>query len=158
MLGLLAIGLLPELGRAQTPPAPPPRELVIVVVDSLERGPGRITDYDRINRIFTDVFAARKWPVTIRVERFAGNLPPHDLELRIFNKGIYSEDRGDETFHAWITLSDHGKVSDFKVVRFQYYPHAFEQEEDILEKTVRGAAETTADKVGDLILPAARRR
>jgi len=151
--------LLPARAGAEGPAAAPvaARELVIVVVDSLERGPSRITDFDRISSVFTRVLERRKWPVTFRVERFAGNLAPHDLELRIFNKGIYPEDQGDLTFHAWITLSDQGRKSDLGVIRYQYYPRPLEPMDDALERAARGAAELTADKLGALLFPAARR-
>jgi hypothetical protein len=163
MLPLLAAALLalvPARAGAGAPAAAPapPRELVIVVVDSLERGPSRISDYDRIDWVFTRAFERRKWPVTVRVERFAGNLAPHDLELRLFNKGIYPEDRGDLTFHAWITLTDQGRKWDLGIIRYQYYPRPLEQMDDALERAARGAAELTADKVGALLFPPAPRR
>jgi hypothetical protein len=159
LIAAALLALLPAAAGADAPPAAAaPRELVVVVVDSLERGPSRISDYDRIHSVFTRVFERRRWPVTIRVERFAGNLPPHDLELRIFNKGIYPEDQGDLTFHAWVTLSDQGRKSDLGIIRYQYYPRPLEPMEDALERAARGAAELTADKVGALLFPAARRR
>lgn len=150
---LFALSLLGAVrGRADPAPDRPP-ELAIVVVDSLERGPGRITDFDRINEVFTQVLGRRHWPVAIQVERFAANLPPHDLELRIFYKGIYPEDLGDQTFHAWVVLTVHGRKTDFGIIRFRYYPRALEREEDVLEHAVRGAAELTADKIGPLLFP-----
>jgi len=160
LLAAALLVLLPARVGAEAPAVlpPAPRELVIVVVDSLERGSSRISDYDRINYVFSQVLGRRKWPVTIRVERFAGNLPPHDLELCIFNRGIYSDDRGDLTFHAWITLADQGRKSDLGIIRYRYYPRPLEQVDDSLERAARGAAELTADKVGALLFPAARRR
>lgn len=138
--------------RADAPPARPP-ELAIVVVEALERGPERITDYDRINEVFTQVIGRRHWPLTVHVERFAGNLPAHDLELRIYYRGIYAEDLGDLTFHAWVTLTVHGKKSDFGIIRFRYYPRPAEQEDEALERSVQGAAELTADKMEPLLFP-----
>jgi hypothetical protein len=151
---LLATGLP---GHAQPAPsaAAAPREFTIVVVESLVRGPGRITDYDRINSVFTQVFERRKWPVTIKVERFAANNPEHDIELRVFYSGIYEETPGDLTFHAWMTLYDHGAKRDFGVIRFRYYPRALELEEDALEHSVRGAAEVAADKIEAALFPKA---
>jgi hypothetical protein len=99
------------------------------------------------------VIEKRHWPLTVHVERFAGNLPAHDPELRIFYKGIYPEDLGDQTFHAWVILTDHGKKTDFGIIRFRYYPRAAEREDDVLERVVRGAAELTADKIGPLLFP-----
>jgi hypothetical protein len=136
-------------GPAQTAPAAAgsPRELTVVVVESLVRGPGRTTDFDRINMVFTDVFERRKWPVKITVERFAANTPAHETELRVFFQGIYEEAPGDLTFHAWMTLYDHGVKRDFGIVRYRYNPRPAQQEEDVLERVVRGAAEVAASKI-----------
>jgi hypothetical protein len=153
--GALFLALLlgaPPRVRAETAPSHPP-ELAIIVVESLERGPGRITDFDRIKVIFTQVIGQRHWPLTVEVERFAANPAPHDLELTIFYRGIYPEDFGDQTFHAWLVLNDHGKKSDFGIIRFRYYPRAAEREDDTLEHVVRGAAEITADKIGPILFP-----
>jgi hypothetical protein len=144
------------LAQSPTPPAlGSPRELTIVVVESLERGPGRITDYDRISSVFTEVFEKRKWPVTIKVERFAANTPAHDAELRVFYQGIYEEAPGELTFHAWMTLFDRGAKSDFGIVRFRYNPRPWQQEDDVLERVVRGAAEIAATKVESVLFPKA---
>jgi hypothetical protein len=147
----LALGASPR-ARADAPPDHPP-VLDVVVVDSLERGVRRVTDFDRINEYFTLVFEKRHWPLTVHVERFAGNLPAHDLELQIYYRGIYPEDLGDQTFHAWIILTVHGKKSDLGIIRFRDYPRPGEQEDDTLEHVVRGAAELTADKIGPLLFP-----
>jgi hypothetical protein len=149
----LALGSGPRAWADAPPPPAHPPELAIVVVESLERGPGRITDFDRINEFFTQVIEKRHWPLTVAVERFAGNLPAHDLELRIYYRGIYPEDLGDETFHAWVVLTVHGKKTDLGIIRFRYYPRAAEREDDVLEHVVRGAAEQTADKIGPLLFP-----
>jgi hypothetical protein len=144
-------------GRAQTTPAPAAatRELTIVVVESLVRGPGRITDFDRIKTVFTDVFEHRKWPVKIKVERFAANTSPSDIEFQVFYKGIYKETPVDLTFHAWMTLYDHGVKHDFGVVRYRYSPRPLQDEEDVLERVVRGAAEIAASKIEAVLFPKA---
>ena len=49
----------------------PQGDLTIVVVESLEQGPGRLANFDRMSEVFTDVFTARKWPLNIKIERFA---------------------------------------------------------------------------------------
>lgn len=144
-------------GAASQPPSPAEtstrRELTIVVVETLERGPGRITDFDRISSVFTEVFSRRKWPVDIKVERFAANTAAHDAELRIFYRGIFDEAPGELTFDAWMTLSDRGTKWDFGVVRFRYNPRPFQQADDVLERVVRGAAEIAATKVESVLFP-----
>ena len=158
----LAIGTLlfcaASVGSAQAPAsaAAEPRELTVAVVESLVRGPGRITDFDRIKTVFTDVFERRKWPVTIKVERFAANTPPSDIELRVFYQGIYEETPGDQTFHAWMTLYDHGVKHDFGMVRYRYNPRPLQQEEDVLERVVRGAAEIAASSIEAALFPKAQ--
>jgi hypothetical protein len=139
--------------QAPTPESGAPRELTVTVVDSLVRGPGRVPDFDRINTVFTDVFGRQKWPVRVKVERFAANTPPADIELRVFYQGIYEETPGDLTFHAWMILYDHGVKRDFGVIRFRYYPRPLQQEDDVLEHAVRGAAEITASKIESALFP-----
>jgi hypothetical protein len=136
-------------GRAQAAPkaAGSERELAVVIVESLARGPGRITDFDRMKMEFTDVFGRRNWPVKIRVERFAANTPAHETELRVFFQGIYDEAPGDLTFHAWMILYDHGVKRDFGVIRYRYNPRPGQPEEDVLEHVMRGAAEVAAAKI-----------
>jgi hypothetical protein len=126
-----------------------------VVVESLARGPGRITDFDRIKTVFTDVFEHRKWPVRINVERFAANTSPSDIELQVFYQGIYKETPVDLTFHAWMTLYDHGVKHDFGVVRYRYNPRPLQDEEDVLEHAARGAAEIAASKIEAVLFPKA---
>jgi hypothetical protein len=158
LISLLLANGVTGLAQSAATTTVAPRELTIVVVESLVRGPGRITDYDRINSVFTQVFESRKWPVTIKVERFAANTPEHDIELRVFYSGIYEETPGDLTFHAWMTLYDRGIKRDFGVVRFRYYPRAMELREDALERSVRGAAEVAADKIEAALFPKAERQ
>lgn len=136
-------------GRAQAAPeaAAGKRELAVVIVESLERGPGRITDFDRMKMVFTDVFGRRKWPVKVSVERFAANMPAHEIELRVFYQGTYDEAPGDLTFHAWMVLYDHGVKRDFGMVRYRYNPRPGQPEEDVLEHVTRGAADVAAAKI-----------
>jgi hypothetical protein len=137
-----------------TAPAPEsPRTLNVVVVESLGRGTNRLTDFDRIDIVFRKVFAKRKWPVKINVERFAANLPDHAIELRVFFQGIYEETPQDLTFHAWMTLTDHGEKHDFGIIKFRSYPRAGMDREDALEECVRGAAVAVADKIEPILFP-----
>ncbi len=147
---LLATG---ARGNPQAPGAPALPELKVVVVESLVRGPGRITDYDRIDSEFTSVFEKRKWPVTVKVERFASNTADDGLQLRIFYQGIYEEAPGDLTFHAWMTLYDHGTKKDFGIVKFRYNPRPLQDEDDVLDHVVRGAAVIAADKIEAALFP-----
>jgi hypothetical protein len=143
--------------NAQTAaPAAALPELRVVVVESLVRGPGRITDYDRISTEFTNVFEKRKWPVTVKVERFASNTTDDGLQLRIFYQGIYEEAPGDLTFHAWMTLYDHGTKRDFGIVKFRYNPRPLQEEDDVLDHVVRGAAGVAADKIEAALFPRAQ--
>jgi hypothetical protein len=146
---------VPGRAQAASASAGTPRELTVVIVESLVRGPGRITDFERMKTVFTDVFEQRKWPARISVERFAANNPPHDIELRVFYQGIYEETPGDLTFHAWMTLDDHGVKRDFGIIRYRYYPRPTQQEEDVLERVVRGAADIVASKIESALFPKA---
>jgi hypothetical protein len=139
---------------AQTAPSAPAaqRELTVEVVESLEHGPGRVPDFDRINSVFTDVFQKREWPVKIKVERFAANTSPHETELRIFYQGIFEETPGDRTFRAWMILYDHGTKHDLGFVHYTYYSRPLQNVEDVLEHAVRGAAEEAATKI-ESVLP-----
>jgi hypothetical protein len=154
--GALVLCVLLTAGaRAQsaaTPAAPRP-ELRVVIVESLVRGPGRISDYDRMDAEFTSVFEKRKWPVTIKVERFAANTPDDGIQLRVFYQGIYEEAPGDLTFHAWMTLYDHGTKRDFGIVKFRYNPRPLQSEDDVLDQVVRGAAALAADKIESALFP-----
>jgi hypothetical protein len=147
---VLAFSGVPCPGQAPSP-APKP-VLAIDVVESLGRGTNRLTDFDRISTVFTDVFSRRKWPVTLKMERFAANDPSYDYELRVFFEGIYEETPGDLTFHAWMTLFDHGTKHDFGMVRFRYYPRPGQDAEDALERAVRGGAEEVAPKIGAILI------
>jgi len=139
--------------QAAKPAADTPQELSIVVVDSLSRGSGGYNAFNRIDRVFTNIFEKQKWPLKIAVERFASNTPAHEIELRIFYQGIFEEKFSDMTFHAWMTLTEHGKKHDFGVVKFSYYPHPGQRMEDIIDIVVRGAAELAVEKVGDVLFP-----
>lgn len=153
--GTLLFCAATSVGPAQAPTAAAPRELTVSVVESLARGPGRITDFDRLRMVFTDVFEHRKWPVKIKVERFAANTPTSDIELRVFYQGIYEEAPGDLTFHAWMTLYDRGVKHDFGIVRYRYNPRPLQQEDDVLERVVRGAADVAASKIEAALFPKA---
>jgi len=162
VLSLLLPSLLAVVPiRAQTSPIPPagpaaaeaPRELVIVVVESIERHESRFDTFNRIDRVFTDTIKKKKWPVKVTVDRFAGNLPAHDLELRIFYKGLYEETPGDLTFHAWVTFEDHGAKHDFGMIKYRSYPRAAQPREDALDDVVRGAALATLAKLEPLLFP-----
>jgi hypothetical protein len=129
------------------------RELTIVVVDALGGNARERDTYDRIARVFTDVFEAKKWPLKISVERFGANAPAHETELRIYVQGIRQETPVDLTFSAWITLTDHGTKTDFGVIRYRYDIRPMEQMDDRLDRVVRGAALMTVAKVEPILFP-----
>jgi hypothetical protein len=142
-------------GRAETPPAAAPgnpHELTIVVVESIGHDPSR-TNFDRIDSAFTKVFNKRKWPLTIKVERFAANAPAYENELRVFYKGTYSEMPGDLTFHAWVTFEGRGEKRDFGMIKYRYYPRPGQSTEDVLDAIFRGGAALAADKLEAVLFP-----
>lgn len=148
----LAAGLA---GRASAAAATPetPRELPVVVVESLHHGFASQDEFNRIDLAFTRVAAQRKWPVKVKVERFAANLPDRDPELRVFMRGVREEVPGELTFYAWMILTDHGTKTDFGVVQYRYHPRLGENREDVLEHVFRGAAGVAADKIEPLLFP-----
>ncbi|GEM_PF-2484019 len=157
LVGLLvAAALAAPPARGEPAPASAagaPTELSIVVVDSLRGNSSDINNFDRIARVFTEVFTDRKWPCTISVERFAANTPPHPTELRIFFQGMREESLGDLTFSAWMILYDHGAKQDFGVVRFRYDTRPMEQMSDRMDRSVRGAARIAAEKIEPILFP-----
>lgn len=131
--------------------AEPQRELAIVVVESLQRNRGAITDFDRMDLAFREVAKKRKWPVKIVAERFAANTESHETELRIFNQSIRDDTPGERVFRAWMTLTDHGVKHDFGIVTYRYYIRPMEDNEQRLEKIFRGAANAAADKIEPIL-------
>ena len=127
-------------------------EFTVVVVDSLRGNSSEEDIFNRIDRVFTDVFNGRKWPYKITVERFAANTAPHPTELRVFFHGIREESMGDLTFSAWMILYDHGRKEDFGVIRFRYDTRPGEQMDDRLDRAVRGAARLVASKIEPILI------
>jgi len=159
-LGLLLfpIVLAGFTGRAQPPPTTTDtrRVLTIVVVDELGGSNSRYYNtFNRIDRVFTEVFEARKWPVKITVERFGANAPTHEIEMRIYVQSIRRETPVDLVFSAWMTLDDRGKKQDFGVIRYRYSPHPTENMGDQLDQIVRGAANIAATKIEPVLFPSA---
>jgi hypothetical protein len=154
--GILALALAAAVrGRAADPaPAQPPQELTIVIVGELTRGEGSFDDYARVAAIFTKVFNAHKWPLKISAERFASNNPDHDLELRVFMKRAFFETPGELSFQAWMTLFVHDKEHDFGIIKYRYPVFgANHNKSDILDATVRGAAEEVARRIEAILFP-----
>jgi len=157
LAGVLATGIA---GAAETAPAAPaaadaPREFTIVVVESIGPRPGDIDTFDRIAEVFTRVIKERKWPVKVKVERFASNLPAYETVLRVFYKGIHEEMPGELTFRAWMILEDHGEKHDFGIIPYRYTPRPGEPVEDSLQNTIRGAARDVAKKIEPILFPKA---
>lgn len=142
-----------------TAPAASPRELAIVVVDSLRQNPMNSFatedsgEFDRVARVFTDVFSQIPWPMKVTVERLAANTPDHDTELRVFLKGSGFDNYEEFSFHAWITLYDHGTKHDFGILGYKYRPHRGQGMDDMLDKVVRGVALITARKITPILFP-----
>lgn len=154
---LLAAMPLGQLARAEPAPAAGGK-LTVVIVESLDERPGRLARFDRDAAIFTEVFSGRKWPVDVSVERFAANIPDDATQLRVFPKGIYSETPGDLVYHGWMVLYENGRKHDFGMITYRYYPRASEDEDDTLDRVVRGAAEEVAPKIEKVLFPKGARR
>jgi len=154
VLGPLLLSALLALSgsaRAEDAAAGSPHELTVVVVDSLRGESSSINLYDRIAEVFSRVFERRKWPVKVRVERFGGDTPEHPTELRVFVHGFRLEGPGELTFSAWMTLTDHGKKTDFGVIRARYNMRPYEAVDDRLDRVIRGSAEIAADRIEDVL-------
>ena len=149
---LLASGVT---ARADAPagPADPTPVLTIVVVDSLHGGGPGMDTFERLDRVFTEVFKQQKWPLKYDTERFGAGAPDYPLELRVFYEGIHRETPVDLTFRAWIILYDHGKKHDFGIVRYDSNPRIGQMMTDQLDGAVRGAAKLIAAKIGPVLFP-----
>jgi len=130
-----------------------PATFVITVVEPADRRPGDAETFNRIDRVFTEAFEARHWPVKIKVERFAANNPTSDTELRVYFQDIREESPGDLTFRAWMVLFDAGKKRDLGVIRFRSYPRAGQPMQDALDDAVRGAALEAIAKIEPILFP-----
>lgn len=157
LLLLAAAALLGAQVRAETAAAVPdqPNELTIVIVESLSGPSTESNTYERLARVFEDAFEAKKWPLKIETERLAANSGPHPLEVRVFFQGIRSDVPSGLTFRGWVTFQDRGTKHDFGVIRYEYFPRPGENTEDKLERTIRGAADIAASKVGAILYPTA---
>lgn len=148
--------LAPALQAANSDNAPADdarRTLTVTVIEPVERHPGNDEFYHRIARVFTDVFEARNWPVSIDVQRFGANQPELDLELRVFLQPIREESPGDLTFRAWMTLYDRGTKHDFGVITHRHYPRPGRNMTDVLDEVVRGAANEVSKKIETALFP-----
>jgi hypothetical protein len=141
-----------------TKSADAPRQLAIIVVETLQSRGGAITDFDRLDMAFQELAKQRKWPVTIKAERFAANNPEYDTELRIFTQPVREETSGDLTFRGWMTLTVNGTKHDFGMVTFRYYPRLGERTDEVLEKVFFGAAKAGAEKIEPILFPELRRK
>jgi hypothetical protein len=151
-LSLAATGASPA--RAQTAP-PPPRELTVEVAESLDRNAERISTFAAVQKIYTQVFMKRGWPLRMTVERFASNNADTDLELQVFFKGLYYETPGVLTLRAWVTLYDHDKEHDFGIIKVQLTQAPLDIREDAFEHLVREEATIVAGKLEPILFPKA---
>jgi len=79
--------------------------------------------FNRIARVFTEVFEARKWPVKINVERFGCQLPDaRDRDANLTSKASAGRLPSIWSSAPWMTLDDHGKKQDFGVIRYRLQP------------------------------------
>ncbi|MEO7598474.1 MAG: hypothetical protein ABIV50_06050 [Opitutus sp.] len=150
---LLGAWGLPTIGRCEAAATESRRELTIVVVESLGGRSMGDSPYDRIARVFTDVFEERKWPLKIKDERFAANTPNHEIELRVFFHGVTRETPSELTFRGWMVLDVQGEKHDFGMVRYRYVPRVGEQMDEVLDKVVAGAARIAVDKIEPILFP-----
>ncbi len=141
-------------GSAASVATAPERNLAVVVVDSLRRPQQAFYDYNRIAEEFEQAFEARHWPVKVTFERFAANTESHDLELRLFYRGI-TDEFGERVYRAWTILFDHGTKRDFGVVEYRYVPRALEPMDDVIHRIFRGAGDKTALLIEPYVAPSA---
>lgn len=142
-----------EAAATQAPAAPAQDHLAVVFVDALRGNNNEYDNYDRVAWIFPEVFKARKWPVKVDVERFGSNSRAYPIELRVYFKGIRRETPVDLVFTAWVTLNDHGKKTDFGVIRYRYDIRPPELVDERLDNVFRGAATRIAEKVEPILFP-----
>ena len=126
-------------------------ELAIVVVDSIQMNTGPNGNFDRVARVFTDVFQKIQWPLDVTVERLAANTPDHDTELRVFLQDSGYLTSEEFTFRAWITLSDHGTKHDFGMVGFTCRPRLRQGTDEVLDMAIRGVALIIARKIAPIL-------
>lgn len=127
--------------------------LAMVVSDPLGHRGNAVDDFVRLDMAFEYVSERRKWPMRVVAERLAGNTPDRTTEIRFVLQPLREDTIRDITFRGWLTLVVDGKVHDFKIIKFQYYPRFGEQYEDALQKVFRGAAEVAADKIEPILFP-----
>ena len=155
---LAGVALLLGAASLSAQDAPPPagqRELAIVVVDTLQSNRGSaVTDFDRLDIAFHQLARQRKWPVPLKVERFAANTPAHETELRIVNRPVRRDTPDALTFRAWVTLTVAGAKHDFGIVTYEYSPRPGEPMDDTLDKLFLGAARAAAAKFEPILFPA----
>lgn len=155
LIGLVALAPAAFAASSAASPATAPEPtLAVVVVDSLHRPEQAFYDYNRIAEEFGKAFDARHWPVKVTFERFAANTESHDLELRLFYRGI-TDEFGERVYRAWTILLDHGTKRDFGVVEYRYVPRALEPMDDVIHKIFRGAGDKTALLIEPFVAPTA---
>ena len=163
-LAPLFLPLLLAVSSAATPPSSAPtrkpspvQELALVVVTSVDHGDngngGAYTDFDRLELAFRELAKRRHWPVKIVAERFAANVPAHELELRVYLQPVRQDLPRQFTFRGWMTLMDRGTKHDLGVIVHRQEPRPFESMDDFLEKLMLGAAETAAGKIEPILFP-----
>jgi hypothetical protein len=134
------------------PAAPTQPTLGVIVVDSLPHRHG----YDAFNLIdeeFSNVFAARQWPVKVTFERFAANNDQYPIELKIFDEGIRNEFT-ERRIRAWVILTVNGTKHDFGIVDFLYSPGPAERVDDIIHRMYRTEGQKVADLIQPFLVPA----
>jgi hypothetical protein len=160
LLALLftSIGAALPFATAAEPGATAPnaaaRELVVSIVEPVDRRPGDGELYNRVARVFTTEFEARQWPLKLRIERFGANSPDYPVDLRVFLQPIRQELPDRWTFRAWVKLTLDGQPHDFGIVRADFTPRPAQPMDDVLDRLVQQAARRIADKVAPLLVPA----
>jgi hypothetical protein len=129
------------------------RELVVSIVEPVDRRPGEGELYNRFARVFTTEFEAREWPLKLRTERFGANSPDYPIDLRVFLQPIRQELPDRWTFRAWVKLTLDGQPHDFGIVRADITPRAAQPMDDVLDRLVQQAARRITDKLTPLLFP-----
>ena len=148
--GAALLFLVPVVAKAaDAAPAPtdtPKREMTIQISERISRS-GANAPYERIARVFPDVFEARHWPFTFKTERLAAGTEDQPLELKVYFQGIRQDVPGELVFRAWLTLLVDKHEYDFGIVRADYSIRPGRFVDDLLDDVTREAAIKVAEKV-----------
>jgi hypothetical protein len=156
LLALLAVALLgaiPARAEAEAKHDGDQPVLHVTVIEALTAGTNAYTDFNRFDDGLQKVAKERKWPVKVAVDRFAGNTPDYDTELRITLQRVRRDPIEDYVFRAWVTLVVKGQKHDFKIVTYHYNARIGQNYDDVFQNVFRGGAAAVAKEVEPVLFP-----